>query len=198
MKLLVGLGNPGKKHLLQRHNLGFLMADAWVALNGERFQKREFQGETALVRKPFGDVLVLKPQTFMNRSGEALGEALRFHKAPIEEVVVLHDELDIPPQTFRLKRGGGHGGHNGLRSIGILGNDYLRVRLGIGRPPLPEMDVADFVLGQLSKAELGFWEKEAENIAAAIDLCLQGKVEAAMNQFHKKEARKSAASEGSS
>lgn len=187
MKLLVGLGNPGRKHILNRHNLGFLVVEAWALLKGSEVQKEEFQSLTARVKFGDQDVLVMKPQTYMNRSGEAIGEALRFFKLGVEDLIVVHDELDIPPMSFRIKKGGGHAGHNGLKSISPFGESYLRFRMGIGRPLHPEMGVADFVLGNLEKSELEFWEKEMPNVCEAIDLCLQGKAELAMNKFHRKE-----------
>lgn len=186
MKLLVGLGNPGRKHVLNRHNLGFLAVEAWTLLKGQDFKKEEFGAQTARVKVGGEDVLVMKPLTFMNRSGESVGEAMRFYKLGPEDLIVAHDELDIPPMSFRLKKGGGHAGHNGLRSLSVLGESYLRFRLGIGRPPHPEMSVADFVLGNLDKAELEYWEKEMPNVCEAIDLCLAGKPELAMNKFNKK------------
>ena len=127
MKLLVGLGNPGRKHVLNRHNLGFLAVEAWVLLKGEEFRKEEFQSQTAKVKVGGEDVLVMKPLTYMNRSGEAVGEAMRFYKIGVADLIVVHDELDIPPMSFRLKKGGGHAGHNGLRSIdSVEGQNYLR------------------------------------------------------------------------
>ncbi len=186
MKLLVGLGNPGKQHLFNRHNLGFLSVDAFVSSHGEEFRKEEFRAQTVRLNIAGQDVLVMKPQTFMNRSGDSVGEAMQFFKTPIEDVIVLHDELDIPPMSFRLKRGGGHGGNNGLRSLMHLGDNFVRMRLGIGRPPHPEMNVADYVLGNLSKEELAYWQDNLDKVFDAVELCLVGKVEIAMNQFNRK------------
>jgi PTH1 family peptidyl-tRNA hydrolase len=186
MKILVGLGNPGRKHLMNRHNLGFIAVEAWSLLKGQEVQKQEFQSLTAKVRVGSQDVLVMKPQTYMNRSGEAIREALQFYKLGVEDLIVVHDELDIPPMSFRIKKGGGHAGNNGLRSIAPLGEDYVRLRLGIGRPPHPDMAVADYVLGNLSDEEMKYWEKEMPSVCEAIDLCLEGKSELAMNKFHRK------------
>lgn len=186
MKLLVGLGNPGRQHVLNRHNLGFLVVEAWALLKGTEFRKEEFHSQTARVKVAGEDVLVMKPLTYMNRSGESVGEALKFYKLGVEDLIVVHDELDIPPMSFRLKRGGGHAGHNGLRSLAPLGESYIRFRMGIGRPPHPDMGVADYVLGNLGKEELEYWEKEMPNVCEAIDLCLAGKMELAMNKFHRK------------
>ncbi len=186
MKILVGLGNPGREHLLNRHNLGFLVLDAWAAKHGESFRKKEFRAEILRTKMGAEDVLLLKPQTYMNHSGESIHEAMSFHKVAIEDVIVVHDELDIPPQSFRLKRGGGHGGHNGLRSILPMGDAFFRVRMGIGRPPHPGMEVADFVLGNLTKDDLDFWQKEMDRVHEAIELAISGKPEIAMNQFNRK------------
>ncbi len=188
MKILAGLGNPGRKHVLNRHNLGFLVVEAWTLLKGEEFRKQEFHSDVARVKVGSEEVLVLRPLTYMNRSGEAVGEAMRFYKVAIEDVIVVHDELDIPPKSFRIKKGGGHAGHNGLRSLAPLGENYTRIRMGIGRPLHPEMQVPDYVLGNLDKAELEFWEQEMPNVCEAIDLCLAGKTEQAMNKFHRKSA----------
>ncbi len=190
MKLLVGLGNPGRTHLLNRHNLGFLAVDAFVALKGEEFRKEEFRSITARFKVGGEDVLVMKPETFMNRSGDAVSEAMQFFKVPITDVIVAHDELDIPPCSFRLKRGGGHGGHNGLRSLMTFGDDFIRIRMGVGRPPHPGMDTADFVLGNLTVQDLEFWENEMENVAEAIEMCVTGQFEKAMNRFNRKPEQK--------
>ncbi len=186
MKLLVGLGNPGRQHVLNRHNLGFLMVEAWVLLKGGEFRKDEFSSQTVRLRVGNEDVLAMKPKTFMNRSGEAVGEALRFFKLAIEDVIVVHDEVDLPPMTMRLKKGGGTAGNNGLKSIVAFGDGFARLRLGIGRPTHPDMQVADYVLGNLEKSELDFWEKEMPNVSEAIDLCIGGRVDLAMNKFNRK------------
>jgi peptidyl-tRNA hydrolase, PTH1 family len=123
----------------------------------------------------------------MNRSGEAIAEAMNFYKVPIEDVVVVYDELDLPAQKYRIKTGGGPGGHNGLRSIIPLGDKFTRLRLGIGRPPHPDYDIADYVLGDLSKEELEFWKGQVPALVEIIDLCLEGKAGIAMNKFHRKD-----------
>jgi PTH1 family peptidyl-tRNA hydrolase len=135
------------------------------------------------------DILVLKPQTFMNRSGDSVLEAMRFYKLGVEDLVVVYDELDIPPMSYRIKKGGGPGGHNGIKSLLPAGDGFVRVRLGIGRPPHPSMDVAAYVLGNLGKEELEYWEREMPHICEAIDLCLSGKTEVAMNRFNRKSER---------
>lgn len=186
MKIILGLGNPGKEHYRNRHNLGFLLVDAWVKSHKSEFNRHEFRADMAKVKVGETDVIVLKPLTYMNRSGDALAEAMQFYKVAIEDVIVVHDELDIPPVSFRIKQGGGHGGHNGLRSIMHLGDSFLRIRAGIGRPEHADFDIADYVLGNINDSEWQSWDTMAKNVCTAIDLCLVGKVEEAMNRFHRK------------
>ncbi|RNF34236.1 aminoacyl-tRNA hydrolase [Paracoccus methylarcula] len=153
MKLIVGLGNPGTKYANNRHNIGFLAVDRIAADHGLGPWKSRFQGQVAEGR--LGDIRVtlLKPQTFMNLSGQSVGEAMRYLKLTPADVTVLHDELDLAPGKCRVKRGGGHAGHNGLRSIHQhIGADYDRVRLGIGHPGHKDR-VAGYVLSDFAKAD---------------------------------------------
>lgn len=187
MKLLVGLGNPGAEHADNRHNIGYKILAHWVASQKQRFQeKSDFRGLVAKVSLPSSSVVALLPLTYMNRSGEAVAKVMSFYKIPIEDVIVLHDELDIASCTFRVKLGGGHGGHNGLKSIHPLGEAYVRLRLGIGRPPHPDIDVADYVLGNFSHGERQSWENLYPSIVEAMDLCIAGKTGEAMNRFSAK------------
>ena len=156
MKLIVGLGNPGAKYAANRHNIGFMALDRIAEDHGFSPWKARFQGLAAEGR--LGDVRVtlLKPQTFMNLSGQSVGEAMRYLKVAPSEVIVLHDELDLAPGKCRVKQGGGHAGHNGLRSIHQhIGADYHRVRLGIGHPGHKDR-VAGYVLSDFAKAD-GDW-----------------------------------------
>ncbi len=151
MWLIVGLGNPGKKYAGNRHNIGFMAADELRVRLGLPDFRDKFSGEFSRG----DDVAILKPQTFMNVSGESVQPCAAFLKVPPSEVLVIHDELDVPFDEVRLKVGGGHGGHNGLRSIiERFGADFARLRMGIGRPP-PDFrgDVADFVLADFSGTE---------------------------------------------
>jgi peptidyl-tRNA hydrolase, PTH1 family len=153
MKLLVGLGNPGAKYRMNRHNIGFLAVDRIAADHGFSPWKKAFQGQIAEGRLGDEKVLLLKPETFMNLSGQAVQAAVAFHKLPMADVIVLHDELDLAPGKMRLKQGGGHAGHNGLRSIHAhLGEAYGRVRLGIGHPGHKDL-VAHYVLQDFAKAD---------------------------------------------
>lgn len=153
MKLFVGLGNPGAKYAGNRHNIGFMAVDRIASDHGFGPWKRAFKGLVAEGRLGPEKVLLLKPETFMNLSGEAVQSAMAFHKLPLADVTVFHDELDLAPGKMRLKQGGGHAGHNGLRSIHAhLGPEYGRVRLGIGHPGHKEA-VANYVLHDFAKAD---------------------------------------------
>ena len=153
MLLFVGLGNPGPKYENNRHNVGFMAVDRIAADHGFSPWKSRFQGMTSEGRLGSEKVLLLKPATFMNRSGQSVGEAMRFYKLAPEDVIVLHDELDLAPGKLRVKQGGGHAGHNGLRSLHAhIGDTYGRVRLGIGHPGHKDM-VAAYVLHDFAKAD---------------------------------------------
>lgn len=153
MQLFVGLGNPGAKYARNRHNIGFMALDRIAEDHGFAPWRGKFQG--ALSEGRFGSerVMLLKPETFMNRSGQSVGEAMRFFKLEPDAVTVFHDELDLAPGKVRVKQGGGHAGHNGLRSIhAAIGPDYRRVRLGIGHPGHKDA-VSGYVLRDFPKAD---------------------------------------------
>ncbi|NOD93081.1 aminoacyl-tRNA hydrolase [Ruegeria sp. HKCCD4884] len=153
MKLFVGLGNPGSKYARNRHNIGFMAVERIAEDHGFGPWKSKFQAEIAEGRLGDEKVLLIKPQTFMNRSGQSVGEAMRFYKLDSTDVTIFHDELDLAPGKVRVKAGGGHAGHNGLRSIhDHISPAYDRVRLGIGHPGRKEM-VSPYVLGDFSKAD---------------------------------------------
>lgn len=153
MKLFVGLGNPGAKYAGNRHNIGFMALDRIAADHGFGPWKRAFQGLACEGRLGEEKVILLKPETFMNLSGQSVAEAMRFYKLTPADITVLHDELDLAPGKARVKQGGGHAGHNGLRSIhGHIGEAYGRVRLGIGHPGHKDA-VAAYVLHDFAKAD---------------------------------------------
>jgi PTH1 family peptidyl-tRNA hydrolase len=153
MKLFVGLGNPGAKYAGNRHNIGYMAVDRIAADHGFGPWRSKFQSVISEGRLGREKVILLKPETFMNLSGQSVGEAMRFHKLESSEVIVFHDELDLAPGKCRLKTGGGHAGHNGLRSIHAhIGEAYDRVRLGIGHPG-DKNRVAGYVLADFAKAE---------------------------------------------
>ena len=146
MRLIVGLGNPGARYERNRHNVGFMVVDEIVRRHGFGPFRGKFQGEIAEGTVGGGRVYALKPQTFMNASGDSVGEAARFYKIAPEEIAVFYDEIDLAPGKLRVKRGGGSAGHNGIRSIDdALGEDYWRVRIGVGHPGVKEL-VQPYVL----------------------------------------------------
>ncbi|SOC10317.1 peptidyl-tRNA hydrolase [Rhodobacter sp. JA431] len=158
MQLWVGLGNPGAKYAANRHNIGFMAVDRIAADHGFAPWRKGYQGQVSEGRFGSARVLLLKPETFMNLSGQSVRAAADFYKIPVEEITVFHDELDLAPGKCRLKQGGGHAGHNGLRSIHQhMGETYARVRLGIGHPG-DKNRVANYVLADFAKAEADWLE----------------------------------------
>jgi PTH1 family peptidyl-tRNA hydrolase len=168
--LLVGLGNPGARYAGNRHNIGFMAADLIVRRHGFSPWRKRFQGEAAEGTLDGEKVLVLKPQTFMNNSGQSVGEAMNFYKLTPDDVVVLYDEIDLAPAKVKVKKGGGAAGHNGIRSIDAhIGPDFWRVRLGVGHPG-DKSRVHGYVLSDFSKAEDGWLEKLLDAVSDAIPL----------------------------
>ncbi|KAA5604320.1 aminoacyl-tRNA hydrolase [Roseospira marina] len=175
MLLLVGLGNPGAEYAGHRHNIGFMALDAIAARHGFGPFRSKFQGLLADGRLGGEKVLLLKPQTYMNLSGQAVGEAARFHKLEPADVIVFHDELDLAPGKVKVKTGGGAAGHNGLRSIDAhLGNAYRRVRLGIGHPG-DKSRVHGWVLSNFAKADRDWLDPLMDAVAARADLLAEGR-----------------------
>jgi PTH1 family peptidyl-tRNA hydrolase len=193
MKLFVGLGNPGEKYARNRHNVGFMALDRIAERHGFAAWRRKFQGAAAEGTIGGERVLLLKPQTYMNDSGQAVGEAARFLKLPEADIVVFHDELDLAPGKIRVKAGGGNAGHNGLRSISAhVGNDFVRVRIGIGHPGAKEA-VTPYVLHDFAKSEEEWLEPLLDAIAASSDLLAKGDA----SRFVTKVARLSQEAHGS-
>jgi PTH1 family peptidyl-tRNA hydrolase len=187
VKLVVGLGNPGETYARTRHNVGFLVADAVADACRASFSTRKFGAEIAEGSVGQERVWIVKPQTYMNHSGEAVGAALRFWKLGLEDLVVVHDDLELDPFRLQVKVGGGHGGHNGLKSVNahVGGPDYVRIRFGIGRPP-PRMDPADYVLGRFAKGDEAALEDGVARAAlAARTICEKGAVKA-MNEVNRR------------
>ena len=183
--LIAGLGNPGPAYAGNRHNSGFMVADVLAARIGTGFKRDRSRAVVATGRLAGFPVTLAKPQTFMNLSGGPVASLRSFYKIPTERIVVIHDDLDLPFEAIRLKLGGGDGGHNGLRSVtAALGTrDYLRVRVGIGRP-LGRMDPADFVLHDFSAAERKLLPLVLERAADAAETLLRQGLAAAQNEFH--------------
>lgn len=185
LALVVGLGNPGPRYAGNRHNIGFLVADELADRMGEKFKAHRSGAE--IVQGRFGEqrVVLAKPRSLMNLSGGAVAGAAKFFKVAPETITVIHDELDLPFGTVRLKRGGGENGHNGLRSISkSLGTrDYPRVRFGVGRPQ-GRMDPADYVLRDFATAERKELAFFVDRCADAVECLANDGLEAAQNRFH--------------
>jgi PTH1 family peptidyl-tRNA hydrolase len=184
MRLLVGLGNPGAKYAANRHNIGFMVVEAIARRHGIGPWRRRFQGVTAEGVLAGERVLLLLPGTFMNESGHAVAEAAHFYKLGVGDIVVFHDEIDLPPAKVRVKTGGGIAGHNGLRSISAhVGNDYRRVRIGVGHPGVKEM-VQHHVLGDFAKAERPWVEAVCDIIADNAGLIAKDEDAKFQNKVH--------------
>lgn len=193
MLLIAGLGNPGPRYQATRHNLGFRVIDELARKCGvvsSAFRER-FHGEIASARWGDEELLLLRPQTYMNESGRSVQAACTFYKIKPSELVVAHDELDLPFADVRLKKGGGDGGNRGIRSVtSALGPDYVRIRLGIGRPP-PDFrgDPADFVLQAFASTELAAVEQMVARATEAVSLVTSLGLEKAMNRINQRPVR---------
>lgn len=190
MKLIVGLGNPGREYERHRHNIGFMVVEALLSraraqLNQEKFAARVGQGTLAGER-----VLFVEPQTFMNLSGRSVAEAARFYKVPVADVLVIHDELDLPLGRLQLKAGGGSGGHNGLKSIvSSLGDEgFIRLRFGIGKPEGPNARerVAGYVLSNFDDGERRELDTLTDRAMDMTEIWIREGLSVAMNRFNRK------------
>ena len=182
MLVIAGLGNPGPKYENNRHNVGFMAADAIARRHSFSPWSKKFQGLVSEGRLEGTKVLLLKPQTFMNLSGQSVGEALRFHKLSVDALIVLYDELDLAAGKVRIKTGGGAGGHNGIRSLDAhCGKDYRRVRIGIGHPGVKEM-VTHHVLGDFSKADHAWLDPLLDAMADNAGMLVAGDNNGFMNK----------------
>ncbi|MFD0772820.1 aminoacyl-tRNA hydrolase [Streptomonospora algeriensis] len=183
--LVVGLGNPGPSYAGNRHNVGFMVAEALAGRAGQRFKAHKSRAEVAEVRIQGVPAVLAKPRSYMNLSGGPVAALSRFYKVPIERILVVHDELDIGFGSLRLKRGGGAGGHNGLRSLtsSLADPGYVRVRVGVGRPP-GRMDPAAYVLKDFSAAERKELGVVVERAADAAETVLTDGLEKAQNIYH--------------
>ncbi len=187
MKIIVGLGNPGRKYERTRHNAGFMAVEKIARDLRADIMQRKYHALIEKTRIDSVEAMLIKPQTFMNESGRSVGAIVRYTHAAVTDLIVLHDELDLPLGAVRIKAGGGHGGHNGLRSlIEHLGSaDFIRVRIGVGRPG-PDRDSADYVLSPVPAAEKEQFSKAVERAAdAARAIVLEGPA-GAMNTYNQK------------
>jgi PTH1 family peptidyl-tRNA hydrolase len=185
LRIIVGLGNPGPEHQVTRHNAGFWFVDVLAQRHGVEFRDyRKFSGETARISISGQDIVLLKPTTYMNRSGLSVRQLSEFYKIAADEILVAHDELDLPVGSVRLKHGGGHGGHNGLRdTIAHIGDSFWRLRLGIGHPG-NKTEVIDYVLTRAPRAEEELILDAVNTAADCIPLILEQGAERAMTKLH--------------
>ena len=185
LRIIVGLGNPGPEHQVTRHNAGFWFVDLLARRHGGEFRDyRKFSGETARINISGTDLVLLKPTTYMNRSGLSIQQLSAFYKILPEEILLAHDELDLPVGSVRLKQGGGHGGHNGLRdTIAHIGDNFWRLRIGIGHPG-KKADVIDYVLTRAPRVEEDLVLEAVSTAADCVPLLLEQGAERAMTRLH--------------
>jgi len=190
MKLIIGLGNPGLKYETTRHNVGFLAVDQLIDHFKANGPQTKNQGEIYTATAHGEKILIIKPQTFMNLSGKCVGPLFHFYKCKPEDLIVIHDDVDLKPLTIKAKKGGGTAGHNGLKSIneciGSENKDYFRIRLGVGKDT--QLSTSDWVLQAFSDEEFSKLENLFQSTIKVTELLLQGKIKEAMNQFNRKEA----------
>lgn len=184
--VIAGLGNPGLEYEGTRHNAGFFVIDALAAELNEDVSRLRFKSKTAEVTINGKRCLLMKPTTYMNNSGEAIVQALEFYKIPVENLIVVCDDISLDPGKLRIRRKGSHGGHNGLRSICELtgSDDFPRIKIGVGKKPHPDYDLAKWVLGKFGKEDSEKLKTAASNAVQCIKLMVDGHTDAAMNKYN--------------
>ena len=184
--VIAGLGNPGLEYENTRHNAGFIVLDMLAKQCGEEINRMQFKGRTADVMLGDKRCLLLKPTTYMNNSGESIVQALEFYKLDVSSLIVVCDDISLDVGRLRIRRKGSHGGHNGLRSIcELTGSDsYERIKMGVGKKPHPDYDLAKWVLGRFGKDDMEKLNTAAENACECIKLMVQGKTDQAMNKYN--------------
>ncbi len=185
--IIAGLGNPGREYERTRHNIGFLTVDFIAERAGVKMDRAKFHALVGEAQIGGVRTLLMKPETFMNNSGAAIAEAAAFYKIPPEKILVLHDEISFEPGLLRIRRKGSAGGHNGLKSIisHIGSEEFPRIKIGVGKKPSPEYDLADWVLGKLPEGDLGLIKTRFTDMERAAELIVSGKIEDAMARFSK-------------
>ncbi len=184
--LIVGLGNPGMEYAATRHNAGFMAVEQLAALCDIKLDRMQFQANCGEAMLSQVRCLLMKPATFMNRSGDAIGKAVNFYKIPPEQVLVLYDDISLAPGKLRIRQKGSAGGHNGMKSIiAQLGTEqFPRIRIGVGAKPNPNYDLADWVLSKFTDEEQKQLELALKNAAEAAKLVVEGNVSEAMNRYN--------------
>ena len=185
--IVAGLGNPGEKYANTRHNAGFIAIDYIAKKLGVRVDRAKFHALVGECELGGRRVLLMKPETFMNSSGVAIGEAAAFYKIPPENVIILHDEISFDAGIIRIRRKGSAGGHNGLKSIieHLSSEAFPRIKIGVGQKPSPDYDLVDWVLGKFPKDALSAIEGRLDDIASATELMVRGEIDLAMNKYSK-------------
>ena len=185
--IIAGLGNPGQQYQKTRHNVGFVAVDYIAAKLGVKIDRAKFHSLVAEAKIGEVRVLLMKPETFMNNSGVAIGEAAAFYKIPPERVLVLHDEISFDPGLMRIRRKGSAGGHNGLKSIiaHLASEEFPRVKIGVGQKPSPDYDLADWVLGKFPKEQDDKIDARLDDIYDAAQLIARGDIDGAMQRYSK-------------
>lgn len=185
--IVAGLGNPGTEYEKTRHNAGFLAIDNIAGSLGVSIDRLKFKALTAEASFCGKRVLLMKPQTFMNSSGEAIGAAASFYKIPPENIIILHDEISFDAGLIRIRRKGSAGGHNGLKSIisHISSEAFPRIKIGVGQKPSPDYDLVDWVLGKFPTDDLKKIQSRFDDIRASVELIILDKIEEAMNKYSK-------------
>lgn len=184
--LIVGLGNPGGKYEITRHNAGFLCADLFAESMNTEIKRLKYHALTAEVNIDGHRCLLMKPQTFMNNSGEAVAEAAKFYKIPLEKIIVVFDDISLPIGKLRVRRKGSAGGHNGIKSlIAHLGSEnFPRVKIGVGAKPHPDYDLGDWVLTSFKKEDFPALKEAMVNACEAVKLIVNGNTDKAMNLYN--------------
>lgn len=184
--IIAGLGNPGAKYESTRHNSGFVFIDMLAAKYGFKVNKIKFKAVTALVEINGHKCLILKPQTFMNESGQSIREAASFYKIPAENIIVVFDDISLDCGKLRIRRKGTDGGHNGIKSIiyHLNSDNFPRIKLGVGKKPHPDYDLADWVLSSFGSDEARLMRQAAENAVGAVEMMVNGEIDAAMSKYN--------------
>lgn len=191
MFIIAGLGNPGREYEQTRHNIGFIAANAIAEAHGVKIDRLKFKSLTATCVIGTEKVLLMKPQTFMNNSGEAIGEAARFYKVPPENILIIADDISLPPGTLRIRRKGTAGGHNGLKSIinHLDSTEFPRIKIGVGDRENPDEELMDYVLGKFPREDIDLMNETIRKAAAAAELIVQGQTSEAMNLYNTKKKK---------